>query len=89
MSEEQFSQYCADKLEEMILAEGPETIAAFIGEPVLGTGGIVPPPAGYWEKIQAVLKQIRRAAGRRRGGHRASAGSAPCSAPTTTASSRT
>jgi L-2,4-diaminobutyrate transaminase len=54
-TEEQFSQYCADKLEETILAEGPETIAAFIGEPVLGTGGIVPPPAGYWEKIQAVL----------------------------------
>ncbi len=55
MSEDQFSQYCADKLEEMILAEGPETIAAFVGEPVLGTGGIVPPPQGYWEKIQAVL----------------------------------
>ena len=44
MSEEQFSQFCADKLEEMILAEGPETVAAFIGEPMLGTGGIVPPP---------------------------------------------
>jgi L-2,4-diaminobutyrate transaminase len=54
-SEEQFSQHCADRLEELILAEGPDTIAAFIGEPVLGTGGIVPPPAGYWEKIQAVL----------------------------------
>jgi L-2,4-diaminobutyrate transaminase len=57
MSEEQFSQYCADRLEELIQAEGPETIAAFIGEPVLGTGGIVPPPAGYWPKIQAVLKR--------------------------------
>ncbi len=57
MSEEQFSQHCADKLEEMILAEGPETVAAFIGEPILGTGGIVPPPAGYWEKIQAVLNK--------------------------------
>ncbi|WP_372394929.1 aspartate aminotransferase family protein [Azospirillum sp. HJ39] len=55
MTEEQFSQHCADRLEEMILAEGPDTVAAFIGEPVLGTGGIVPPPAGYWEKIQAVL----------------------------------
>ncbi len=55
MSEEQFSQYCADKLEEMILAEGPDTIAAFIGEPILGTGGIIPPPASYWQKIQAVL----------------------------------
>jgi L-2,4-diaminobutyrate transaminase len=57
MSEEQFSQHCADKLEEMILAEGPETVAAFIGEPILGTGGIVPPPAGYWEKMQGVLKR--------------------------------
>jgi L-2,4-diaminobutyrate transaminase len=55
LSEEQFSQHCADKLEEMILAEGPETVAAFIGEPILGTGGLVPPPSGYWEKIQAVL----------------------------------
>ncbi|MCW5692914.1 MAG: aspartate aminotransferase family protein [Pseudolabrys sp.] len=56
-TEEQFSQFCADKLEEMVLAEGPDTIAAFIGEPVLGTGGIVPPPAGYWPKIQAVLRK--------------------------------
>jgi L-2,4-diaminobutyrate transaminase len=57
MSEEQFSQHCADKLEELILAEGPETVAAFIGEPFLGTGGVVPPPAGYWRKVQAVLEK--------------------------------
>ncbi|MCB8836414.1 aspartate aminotransferase family protein [Aurantimonas sp. VKM B-3413] len=56
-SEEEFSTWCAEKLEEMILAEGPETVAAFIGEPLLGTGGIVPPPAGYWERIQAVLNK--------------------------------
>jgi L-2,4-diaminobutyrate transaminase len=56
-SEEEFSQFCADELEATILAEGPETVAAFIGEPVLGTGGIVPPPAGYWQKIQAVLRK--------------------------------
>ncbi|WGF89539.1 aspartate aminotransferase family protein [Marinivivus vitaminiproducens] len=55
MSEDAFAQHCADKLEEMIEAEGADTIAAFIGEPMLGTGGIVPPPAGYWEKIQAIL----------------------------------
>ena len=54
-SEEQFSTFCAERLEEMILAEGPDTVAAFIGEPALGTGGIVAPPKGYWEKIQAVL----------------------------------
>ena len=57
MSEEQFSAHCAAKLEEMILAEGPDTVAAFIGEPILGTGGIVPPPKGYWAAIQAVLKK--------------------------------
>ncbi len=55
MSEQEFSVRCAEDLERMILEEGPDTVAAFIGEPVLGTGGIVPPPAGYWEAIQAVL----------------------------------
>ncbi|WP_426420568.1 aspartate aminotransferase family protein [Bradyrhizobium genosp. A] len=55
MSEEQFAQACADKLEEMIIAEGPDTVAAFIGEPILGAGGIVPPPTGYWKKVQSVL----------------------------------
>ncbi len=54
-SEEAFSRHCAAALEDLILAEGPDTVAAFIGEPILGTGGIVPPPAGYWDKIQAVL----------------------------------
>ncbi len=57
MSEEEFSAHCASKLEELILAEGPDTVAAFIGEPALGTGGLVPPPAGYWTAIQAVLKK--------------------------------
>jgi len=57
LSEEQFSQQCADNLEAMILREGPETIAAFIGEPILGTGGIVPPPKEYWAKIQTVLNK--------------------------------
>lgn len=56
-SEEAFSSWCADQLEQLILDEGPETIAAFIGEPVLGTGGLVPPPAGYWGKIQAILEK--------------------------------
>jgi len=54
-SELEFSEQCARNLDAMIEAERPETVAAFIGEPVLGTGGIVPPPEGYWEKIQAVL----------------------------------
>ncbi|MEE4249684.1 MAG: aminotransferase [Alcanivoracaceae bacterium] len=55
MSEIEFSKYCAEQLERKILEENPETIAAFIGEPLLGTGGIVPPPEGYWAEIQAVL----------------------------------
>tara|TARA_R100000005_G_scaffold95164_1_gene75654 strand:+ start:119 stop:1489 length:1371 start_codon:yes stop_codon:yes gene_type:complete len=56
-SEEDFSRQCADNLEALIQKEGPDTVAAFIGEPVLGTGGLVPPPAGYWEAIQKVLKK--------------------------------
>jgi L-2,4-diaminobutyrate transaminase len=55
MSEKEFSRFCADQLEKMILDQGPDTVAAFIGEPVLGTGGIVPPPEGYWQEIQKVL----------------------------------
>ena len=56
MDEEHFSTWCADQLEAQILEEGPDTIAAFIGEPVLGTGGLVPPPAGYWPwRFEAVL----------------------------------
>ena len=41
----------------MIQKEGPDTIAAFFGEPVMGAGGVVVPPATYWDKIQAVLKK--------------------------------
>jgi L-2,4-diaminobutyrate transaminase len=55
MSEADFTAFCADELEKLIAREGADTIAAFIGEPVLGTGGIVPPPAGYWDAIQKVL----------------------------------
>ena len=55
MSEADFTAWLLRKLEELIAREGPETIAAFIGEPVLGTGGIVPPPGGYWEGVQAIL----------------------------------
>ena len=55
MSEADFVAHCVHELEALIAREGADTIAAFIGEPVLGTGGIVPPPAGYWPAIQAVL----------------------------------
>jgi len=56
-SEEEFSTRMADELEELILKEGPETVAAFIAEPVMGAGGVIVPPKGYFEKIQAVLKK--------------------------------
>ncbi|TPQ49020.1 aspartate aminotransferase family protein [Prosthecomicrobium hirschii] len=56
-TEEAFSTRMADNLEKLILAEGPETVAAFFAEPVQGGGGAITPPAGYFEKIQAVLKK--------------------------------
>ena len=57
MSEAEFVAHCVAELEALIEREGADTIAAFIGEPVLGTGGLVPPPQGYWPAIQAVLKK--------------------------------
>ncbi|OSP56417.1 aspartate aminotransferase family protein [Pseudoruegeria sp. SK021] len=55
MSEAQFTAHLVAELEALIEREGADTIAAFIGEPVLGTGGLVPPPAGYWDAVQEVL----------------------------------
>ena len=57
MSEAEFTAHCAAELEALIEREGAETIGAFIAEPLLGTGGIVPPPAGYWEAIQPILRK--------------------------------
>lgn len=56
-TEEAFATRLAAELEDTILREGPETIAAFIGEPLMGAGGVVVPPQGYWEKVQAVLEK--------------------------------
>lgn len=56
-TEEAFASRMADSLERRILSEGPETVAAFIGEPAMGAGGVLLPPATYWEKIQAVLRK--------------------------------
>ena len=56
-SERDFSHRCAADLEAMIEAEGPETIAAFIAEPVMGAGGVVVPPEGYWPAMRAVLEK--------------------------------
>ncbi len=57
MSERDYSKWCAAQLEEMIVAEGPDTVGAFIAEPVMGAGGVVPPPEGYFQEIQAVLRK--------------------------------
>lgn len=54
-SEEDFATRLARNLEDLILKEGPETVAAFIAEPVMGAGGVIVPPRTYFEKIQAVL----------------------------------
>jgi 4-aminobutyrate--pyruvate transaminase len=56
-SEDDFATRCADELERMILAEGPDTVAAMWAEPVMGAGGVIVPPRGYFEKIQAVLRK--------------------------------
>jgi 4-aminobutyrate---pyruvate transaminase len=52
-----FSDRMAEALETLIQAEGPDTIAAFFAEPVMGAGGAIVPPLGYFEKIQAVLRK--------------------------------
>lgn len=56
-SEEAFASRLAGELEAAILEEGPETVAAFIGEPLMGAGGVLPPPATYWEKVQEVCRR--------------------------------
>ncbi|NLD69283.1 MAG: aspartate aminotransferase family protein [Limnobacter sp.] len=56
-SEEAFATRLAEALERRILEEGPDTVAAFLAEPVMGAGGVIVPPAGYFEKVQAVLRK--------------------------------
>ncbi|MEK9717799.1 MAG: aminotransferase [Candidatus Puniceispirillum sp.] len=54
-SEVDFAARCAAELEALILAEGPDTVAALFAEPVMGAGGVILPPAGYFAEIRAVL----------------------------------
>lgn len=56
-SEEDFTHRLLDELETTIIEEGPETIAAFIGEPLMGAGGVMPPPAGYWQGVEAICRR--------------------------------
>ncbi|MBW1785840.1 MAG: aspartate aminotransferase family protein [Deltaproteobacteria bacterium] len=54
-SEEEFATRLARNLEDLILKEGPDTVAAFIAEPVMGAGGVLVPPRTYFEKVGKVL----------------------------------
>jgi L-2,4-diaminobutyrate transaminase len=57
LSDEEFVAKLVDELEALIAAEGADTIGAMIAEPVMGAGGVIVPPKGYFEAIQAVLRK--------------------------------
>jgi len=57
MSERDFSRHLAKELEDLIEREGADTIAAFFAEAVMGAGGLVPPPEGYFDEIGPILKK--------------------------------
>ncbi len=54
---EVFATRAAQAIEDRILAVGPEKVAAFIGEPVQGAGGVIIPPPGYWQKVEAICRK--------------------------------
>lgn len=56
-TEEAFAARCAQALEDKILELGAENVAAFIGEPVMGAGGLMIPPKGYWQQIEAICRR--------------------------------
>ena len=56
-TEENFSARMAQALEDLILAEGPDTVGAFIAEPVMGAGGGLVPPRGYWDAMQKIIRK--------------------------------
>lgn len=53
----EFGKVCAAAIEDRILAIGPEKVAAFIGEPVQGAGGVIIPPPGYWQEVEAICRK--------------------------------
>lgn len=57
MSEEEFGIACAQALEDKILEVGPDNVAAFIGEPIQGAGGVIVPPTNYWQEIQKICRK--------------------------------
>ncbi|GKX33866.1 MAG: putative aminotransferase y4uB [Rhizobiaceae bacterium MnEN-MB40S] len=56
-TEEAYSAWLAEELDQMITSEGEDTVAGFVAEPVMGTGGVLPPPRGYFEAISRVLEK--------------------------------
>ncbi|NCF47746.1 MAG: aminotransferase class III-fold pyridoxal phosphate-dependent enzyme, partial [Alphaproteobacteria bacterium] len=56
-SEDAFTSRLADELEKLIQHEGPDTIAAFFTEPIMGSGGVIVPPDSYYDKIQTILNK--------------------------------
>jgi 4-aminobutyrate--pyruvate transaminase len=56
-SEQDYATRLATELEALIVREGPETVAAFIAEPAMGAGGVIVPPAGYFEKVTDVCRR--------------------------------
>jgi len=57
LSEEEFTDVCVKAVEDKFLEVGPENVAAFIGEPIMGAGGMMPPPVGYWDKISKLCRK--------------------------------
>ncbi|MGB0607026.1 MAG: aspartate aminotransferase family protein [Paracoccaceae bacterium] len=54
---EAYGKRAADAIEEVILAEGPDTVGALCLEPVTAGGGVITPPEGYWERVQEICKK--------------------------------
>jgi taurine-pyruvate aminotransferase len=54
---ENYGERAADAIEEVILREGPDTVGALVLEPVTAGGGVIVPPAGYWERVQEICKK--------------------------------
>uniref|UniRef100_UPI00356693E9 aminotransferase family protein n=1 Tax=Rhodosalinus sp. TaxID=2047741 RepID=UPI00356693E9 len=55
--EENYGLWAADQIEAVILREGPDTVGALCLEPVTAGGGVIPPPSGYWERVQEICRK--------------------------------
>ena len=57
IGEEEYGRVCAQRLEDKILELGPERVAAFIGEPIMGAIGVWIPPKNYWQEIEKICRK--------------------------------